>query len=446
MTDQGSGNRFRHFAVLFEGGSLTGLGEGQLLERFLAHRDDVAFSELVARHGPMVLAICRRWLDDPHDVEDAFQATFLVLVRKAGSLRDRTALSSWLYGVSLRVARRARSQAARRRNRERPMVSDLAERCAAAANQASREVRAILDDELARLPESQRTVVLLCLVDGLTHEEAARALSWPLGTVKSRLAAARKKLVRRLTGRGLAPSSVALGTTFSEIRSEAALPTDLAHQTVNTALQFVAGTSGEGETVSASIASLVRGVIRAMAITHLKSIAIVLAALGTAVWATPAFLAARQDPAPRQLNSSPKPPLKPAHQPDNDPPTLSPLQRAFDQAFLAVRAIEDPVERTEQLWRLGFAQTWQGKRKEALATFRKALRRGVDQTELELYISAPDGPDCQCAGGSRRSGCLSSNIPERRTRRFRQRMIEGSWRIGSIWSHPAQNRTQNRDD
>jgi DNA-directed RNA polymerase specialized sigma24 family protein len=120
MTSKSSGHLLRHFAVLFEGGSLTGLGEGQLLERFLAERDEVAFAELIARHGPMVLDVCRRWLDDPSDVEDAFQATFLILVRKAGSLRNRTALASWLYGVSLRVARRARSHAGRRRSREVP--------------------------------------------------------------------------------------------------------------------------------------------------------------------------------------------------------------------------------------------------------------------------------------------------------------------------------------
>jgi len=305
MTTQSSGNLFRHFAVLFEGGSLTGLGEGQLLERFLDHRDDVAFAELIARHGPMVLDVCRRWLDDPRDVEDAFQATFLILVRKAGSLRDRTALSSWLYGVSLRVARRARSHAARRRSRERPMASDPAQTRSAATKEASREVRAILDEELARLPESQRTAIVLCLVEGLTHEEAARSLGWPLGTVKSRLAAARKKLVRRLTRRGLAPGGIAIGTAFGEFRCEAALPTDLARRTLNTVLYLVAETSIEGGAVSASIASLVRGVIGAMAMTRLKSIAIVLAALGTVVWAAPAFLSARQDPPPSQPGSSP---------------------------------------------------------------------------------------------------------------------------------------------
>ena len=148
MKTRGSGKHFRHFAVLFERGSLTGLGEGQLLDRFLGHRDEVAFAELIARHGPMVLDICRRWLDDPRDVEDAFQATFLILVRKAGSLRDRAALSSWLYGVSLRVARRARSQTMRRRLREGAMAVDQAQRSPAASDETGREVRGIMDEEL----------------------------------------------------------------------------------------------------------------------------------------------------------------------------------------------------------------------------------------------------------------------------------------------------------
>ncbi|MGP0065185.1 MAG: RNA polymerase sigma factor [Isosphaeraceae bacterium] len=108
----------RDLAALFAVGTLADLGDGQLLDRFLSQRDEPAFAELIARHGPRVLAICRRSLDDPHDIEDAFQATFLVLARKARSLRDRDALSSWLHGVALRVARRARKDALRRHLRE----------------------------------------------------------------------------------------------------------------------------------------------------------------------------------------------------------------------------------------------------------------------------------------------------------------------------------------
>ena len=114
MGNEHPANLSRQFRSLFSEGRLAELGEGQLLDRFLIHHDEVAFEELIARHGPMVLGVCRRWLDDPNDVDDAFQATFLVLLRKGRSLRDSKTLSQWLYGVSLRVARRARSQAARR--------------------------------------------------------------------------------------------------------------------------------------------------------------------------------------------------------------------------------------------------------------------------------------------------------------------------------------------
>ncbi len=113
------------FRALFGAGTLAGLGEGALLDRFVSQRDETAFEEIVARHGPMVLGVCRRWLTNPSDVEDAIQAVFLILVRKAATLKDRNSLSSWLYGVSLRVARRARIAAARRASRERANNADL---------------------------------------------------------------------------------------------------------------------------------------------------------------------------------------------------------------------------------------------------------------------------------------------------------------------------------
>ena len=176
MTKLRSPSLVTQFRALFAGGTLSGLGEGELLERFVGHRDEAAFAELVARHGPMVLAVCRRWLDDPHDVEDAFQATFLVLVRKAGGLRDRQSVAQWLYGVSHRVARRARAAAGRRREREMGMVARRREEVGPdpADELARREVLAMVHDELARLPEKQQAAAVLCLVQGLSHEAAAR--------------------------------------------------------------------------------------------------------------------------------------------------------------------------------------------------------------------------------------------------------------------------------
>ncbi len=199
------------FRALFGGGTLSGLGEGELLDRFIAGRDEAAFEELVARHGPMVLAVCRRWLDDPRDAEDAFQATFLVLVRKAGGLRDRGSVGPWLYGVAHRVARHARLARIRREVRTsrcfahrrdepaRPGVPDPSDEV------AGRDVLAAVEAEILRLPSKQQAAAVLCLVRGMTHEAAAQALGWPLGTLKTRVADARATLARGSLAAGWRP-------------------------------------------------------------------------------------------------------------------------------------------------------------------------------------------------------------------------------------------------
>jgi RNA polymerase sigma factor (sigma-70 family) len=196
---------------LFDTGSVASLSEGQLLERFVAHRDKLAFEALVARHGAMVLGICRRMLGNSPDVDDAFQATFLVLLKRAGSLGPGDAIAAWLHGVAVHVAQQARSSAFRRGQRERtgvalempgpdPVVGDP-------------ELRQILDEEINRLPWKYRAPIVLCYIEGQTHEEAARQLEWPLGTVKGRLARARARLEARLVrrGTGLRRSAVRTG-------------------------------------------------------------------------------------------------------------------------------------------------------------------------------------------------------------------------------------------
>jgi RNA polymerase sigma factor (sigma-70 family) len=161
----------RQLERVFAGGSVAGLTEGQLLDRFVAARDDAAFEALVVRHGPMVHSVCRRMLRDPNDVDDAFQATFLVLVRKAGSLRRRDLLGNWLYGVAFRVASRARSVSARRMKIETP-ADEVAE-LALARDECEPAPDPSLHEELHRLPEKYRAPVVLCYLEGLTHEEAA---------------------------------------------------------------------------------------------------------------------------------------------------------------------------------------------------------------------------------------------------------------------------------
>ncbi len=163
--------------------------DAELLDRFRVRGDEAAFSALVRRHGPLVLGVCRRVLHHHQDAEDAFQATFLVLVSKAASIKSRTLLPNWLYRVAYRVSMRARIQGARRRVRE-GQGGEMA-LAAAKSETTDTELRPLLHEELNRLPEKYRLPILLCYLQGKAHEEAARQLAWPIGTVKGRLARAR---------------------------------------------------------------------------------------------------------------------------------------------------------------------------------------------------------------------------------------------------------------
>ncbi len=209
----------RDFQTLFDAGTATGLSDRQLLERLVQERDasaDLAFEVLVLRHGPMVLRVCRNLLRDPDDAQDAFQATFLVLVQRRGSIRRLESVGGWLYGVACRVAARARVETARRRRVERcgdlRVVEAVEPSTSEELDQA--ELGPIVQGEVRRLPEKYRAVVVLCYWQGLTQEQAAVQLACPLGTVRSRLARARKLLHRRLTRRGLAPVAGAVAAVL----------------------------------------------------------------------------------------------------------------------------------------------------------------------------------------------------------------------------------------
>ena len=277
----------RHVQRLFHGGSVAGLSEGQLLDRFVATRDEVAFGALVARHGPMVLGICRGVLDDPHDVEDAFQATFLVLVRKAKGLRDRDLLGQWLYGVARRVALRARADSSKRRARERPDCEVEAEPVAT-LNAELRELQVLIREEVDRLSSNDRMAVVLCYLEGLTHEEAADRLGWPVGTVKGRLARAREKLRERLTRRGVALPSGAIATNLARGPS-AIVPPELLRSTTLASMQLISGKTFTAGIVSAHAMTLMEGVIGTMFTTKLKLGAMALVA--TCAVAVPGVLA-----------------------------------------------------------------------------------------------------------------------------------------------------------
>jgi len=250
--------------TLFSAGTAAGLDDGQLLKRFVDRRDKAAFAALLARHRPLVLGACRRLLVNPVDVEDAFQATFLVLVRKASSLRNRHLLGTWLYKVAYRVALRARAEANRQippaRERTAPAPVEDLER---------RELRVVIDEEILRLPWRYRLPVVLCYLEGLSHEEAAPELGCPLGTVNSRLAMAREKLRARLSRRGLASSGVIMGAASLPGVAEAAVPAGMLQVTLRAALR-VANESAVAGAASATVVVLTEGMLRAMIMSKIK--------------------------------------------------------------------------------------------------------------------------------------------------------------------------------
>ena len=284
---------------IFRGEAVAGLSEWQLLERYLERRDEVAFEALVARHGPMVLGVCRRMLADRTDVEDAFQATFLVLVRRARHLGPRDAIGPWLYGVATRVALQSRSQAARRRRVE-PLSSDF-EAVVDDRSIADREIADVIDQELNRLPPKYRRPIVLCYLEGQTHEEAARQLKWPIGTVKGRLARARDLLRSRLIRRGLTPAVGAVSLGLSP-DSPAALHRELLDRTVKSSLKLAAGQT-TAQIVSTSITSLVEGVLTSMFLNSLKWTGAVVLAGGLAL--TSIGVMARQDAAAKKADAPP---------------------------------------------------------------------------------------------------------------------------------------------
>ncbi len=241
---------------LFQEGTVAGLSEGSLLERFLLRGDEVAFEALVARHGPLVLGVCRRLLRDPSDVEDAFQATFLVLVRKARSIRDRELLGPWLYGVAYRVA--LRSRIARSRRKERESVLSGQEADSGEQEPGWRELRPVIDEEVARLPERYRAAVVLCYLQGLTHHEAAGRLGCPVGTVRSRLSRGRERLRMRLERRGLAPAVALVGSSLATEAMASPTPSAMMIATVKAVSQVAVGGVGT------KVASLSKGVLGTM--------------------------------------------------------------------------------------------------------------------------------------------------------------------------------------
>jgi RNA polymerase sigma factor (sigma-70 family) len=264
-------------AVLLQEGA--GLADGQLLENFISRREEAAFAALVRRHGPMVWGVCRRVLRNYHDAEDAFQATFLVLVRKATSIVPREMVANWLYGVAHQTALKARTTAAKRKGRER-QVTQMPEP-AAAEQDLWRDLRPLLDQELSRLPDKYRVAIVLCDLEEKPRKEVARQLGVPEGTVAGRLARARVMLAKRLAQRGVALSGGALAVVLSQNVASPGVPTSVMSSTIKAASLLAAGQAAG--MISVKVAALTEGVLNTMFLTKLKTATAVLLVMAVGI-------------------------------------------------------------------------------------------------------------------------------------------------------------------
>jgi RNA polymerase sigma factor (sigma-70 family) len=294
-----------------DGGALT---DGELLARFLSSRDDNALAAVVRRHAPMVWGVCCRLLSNHHDAEDAFQATFLVLVRKAADV-PRQAVANWLYGVARQTAVRLRALAAKRRRRERQVgnMPELSNRSqsgvrsqqsgvrshgSVTSEQELRELQFLLDEELGRLPAHYRGALVLCDLEGMTRNKAARQLGIPEGSVASRLARARVMLAKRLSRRGVVFSGGSVAAVLSAASAPASAPPDLVASTIKAASLLAAGKAAATGVISAKVAALTEGMVLAMFVTRIKaalSTVLILGFMATGATVLTSRMAAGQD-------------------------------------------------------------------------------------------------------------------------------------------------------
>lgn len=254
--------------VLRDGAGLT---DGQLLEDFVSRRQEAAVAALVRRHGPMVWGVCGRVLRNHHNAEDAFQATFLVLLRKAASVVPREMVANWLYGVAFQTALKARATLAKRRVRERP-TTEMPE--PARERDLWHDLQSLLDRELSRLPGKYRVPIVPCDLEGKTRKESARQLGCPEGTVAARVARGRVMLAKRLARHGLGVTAAALATTLTE-NASAFVPNSLLAAAINVASVLAVGNATAG-VVSAKVVALMEGALKSMLLTKLRTATAVL--------------------------------------------------------------------------------------------------------------------------------------------------------------------------
>lgn len=358
--------------------------DGQLLERYLAQRDEGAFEILVRRHGSMVLGVCRRILGNSHDAEDAFQATFLVLVRRAGSIVPRERVGAWLHGVAYRTALEARRSRARRRRKEARATPRLP-----SSEDAAAEWGPVLDCELNRLPINYRLPLLLCDMEGLTRREAAQKLGWAEGTVSSRLSRGRELLARRLKRHGLGLSAAA-ATLLAEGAAMASVPAPLIGSTVKAALLTAAGQMAAARVIAAAAVVLMERMVRNMAILKLKLAAAILLGAGILMGLSYHGLAeqaAKQNGGTGVSPVSPSAPKKPATVLVRAEPAAE--KEATEQENNAVSVKQMPPVVVRTVPQSGATQVDADKIKEIRVTFSKDMR---DKTWSWTQISEDTFP------------------------------------------------------
>ncbi len=280
----------------------NGATDASLLERFVASRDEAAFELLLWRHGPMVLSVCRRMLRCDHDAEDAFQAAFLLLARKAGAIRRREAVAAWLYQTAYRIALRARETA-----RKRPVAISAGAEPTAPDSETDaiwRDLRPLLDEEVGRLPEKYRLPIILCYLQGRTYAEVSQELKCPRGTVAIRLQRGRELLRGRLTRRGLALTAATTAVLTAERTVSAALPAALVHTTLKAALLFAAGKVVAGA-VSSQALTWTQGVLRTMFLSKIKILAAVVLLMGATGTGTGLLMSLKAEAPPTRTNPPP---------------------------------------------------------------------------------------------------------------------------------------------
>jgi RNA polymerase sigma factor (sigma-70 family) len=263
-------------AVLRRDGA--GLTDGQLLEDYVSRRNEAALAALAGRHGPMVWGVCRRVLRNYHDAEDAFQATFLVLIRRAASIASRASVGNWLYGVAHQTALKARATTAKRGTRER-QVTAMPEP-AVVEQDLWPELEPLLDEELSRLPDKYRAVIVLCDLEGKTRRGAAEQLGCPEGTVAGRLARARTMLAKRLTQRGVTLSCGALAAVLTQNVASAGVPALVVSNTIMAGSLSAAGQAAATGGIPVKAAALAEGVMKAMLFTRLRAAVALVLMLG----------------------------------------------------------------------------------------------------------------------------------------------------------------------